>query len=172
MPMRRLMLLRHAKAERPRGVADHERPLSRRGRQSSLLVGRYMAEENLVPDLAVVSTALRTRETWELAAAGFWEAVPRRDEPRLYDAPAETILDLVRETEAAVETLAVVGHNPGFHALALLLAAEAPERLAEKFPTGALAVLEFVAGDWRAIAAGEGRVERFVTPASIAAHGV
>ena len=68
--MRRLLLLRHAKAERSQpGGRDHDRILSKRGRNDAAAVGAYLVRHRLVPDRALVSTSARTRETWTLVAA-------------------------------------------------------------------------------------------------------
>ena len=61
--MRRLMLLRHAKSNWPAGVADRDRPLAARGREAAPLIGGYLAEELLLPDLVLISPARRTVET-------------------------------------------------------------------------------------------------------------
>ena len=73
--MRRLMLLRHAKSAWPDGVDDHERPLAKRGRTACALMGRYMVDEALLPDLTIVSTARRARESWELVRPAFGQDI-------------------------------------------------------------------------------------------------
>lgn len=166
--MRRLMLLRHAKADRPAGVRDEERALSPRGRDSSAEVGAYMARHGLRPDLAVVSPSTRTRETWTLLAPAFGKSPPARFEERLYEADAEDIIDVARETPGKVHTLLVVGHNPGFHEVANTLIAsgdvEARERLNERFPTAALVVIDLPFDDWTRIHRASGRLDRFIAP--------
>ena len=69
--MRRLMLLRHAKAVPQGSMADEERPLAVRGRRDTPLIGKFAVSRGLVPDLALVSSSVRTRVTWELFAAAF-----------------------------------------------------------------------------------------------------
>lgn len=169
--MRRLILLRHAKSDWPEGMADVDRPLSGRGRKAAPRMAAYMASEHLVPDLAVVSPALRARETWELVAPALGEAVPTQREPRIYEAPANAILEVVRETAATVRTLFLVGHNPGFSDLARLLVGHgdryAYARLTHKFPTAGLAVVDFDVEDWSEVAERGGRLDRFVTPKSL-----
>jgi phosphohistidine phosphatase len=166
--MLRLMLLRHAKSAWPEGVDDHERPLAGRGKAAAPVMGRYMAAQGLVPDLAVVSTARRAQETWALASAAFAQEIKRRDEKRIYEASAQTILGVIRKTPARVKTLLLVGHNPGFEELAQMLAHDGePDAIAlirKKYPTGALAVIDFEVERWNEVAAGEGKLERFVTP--------
>ena len=69
--MRRLLLLRHAKAERSQpGGRDHDRVLAARGRADAKKLGAYLARHAFVPDRALVSTSARTRETWAQVAAG------------------------------------------------------------------------------------------------------
>jgi phosphohistidine phosphatase len=164
------MLLRHAKSDWPDGVDDHARPLAKRGRQASPVMGGYMAAQGLVPDLAVISTARRTQETWELVRPAFARPVAQRDEPRIYEAAAGTILEIIRETESGIHALLLVGHNPGLQDLALKLIGQAsgPDmaRLREKYPTAGLAVIDFPAGTWREVTAA-GRLERFETPRSV-----
>ena len=170
--MRRLMLLRHAKSDWPGGVDDAERPLAQRGRQASPGMGRYMADEGLRPDLAIVSTARRARETWELARPAFLENIVERHEPRLYEARANAILDVIHETESGVHALLLVGHNPGFHDLALKLIGKAKQAdlalLRRKYPTAGLVVIDFDVERWGEVSEGLGRLDRFETPKSAA----
>ena len=85
--MLRLLLLRHAKSDWPDGVDDHDRPLAERGRRAGPLMARYMTGEGLIPDLALISTARRTRETWELLRPVIGNGIRWREEPRIYEAP-------------------------------------------------------------------------------------
>jgi phosphohistidine phosphatase len=170
----RLMLLRHAKSEKAEpGMHDHERVLNPRGRNDTPRIGAYMARHALVPDRVIVSTARRTRETWERLAAVFPTPPPVSFDKRLYDCRAETLIAIVRETGRAVRSLLVIGHNPGLHDAARLLIAsgdvEARERLNEGLPTAGLAVIDFAAEDWRKLHPHGGRLERFVSPRSLAA---
>jgi phosphohistidine phosphatase len=170
----RLMLLRHAKAEKAEaGASDHARRLNARGLSDTDLIGAYIARHELIPDAAIVSTAARTRETWERLVAALPEAPPVTFDDRLYNAGTQAILTLVKTTVPAVRTLLVIGHNPGMHDLARLLIAtgdvEARERLNEGLPTTGLAVIDFAGKDWRKLHPHGGRLERFVTPRSLAA---
>jgi phosphohistidine phosphatase len=166
--MRRLILLRHAKSTHPGGLPDIDRPLAPRGRDAAALMGRYLADEQLFPDLALVSPARRTRETWDLVAPALGD-VPVRFEPRIYEAPGERLLAVIREIDASVRGLLVLGHNPGLEDLAQRVVGHGDRyafaRLAQKFPTAALAVLDFPVEDWRAAASA--RLDRFVTPKAL-----
>jgi len=167
---RRLMLLRHAKSAWP-DVPDHERPLARRGRRDAPGAGAWLRRAGYLPDLVVCSTARRARETWQLAAAELGASPPVRFEPRVYQASADELLGLVRETSADVAALLVVGHEPTMRALTLLLAGSAAdgsapgplERVTLKFPTAAIAVLTFNGG-WSDLAAGEAELASFLVP--------
>ncbi|MEK1891237.1 MAG: histidine phosphatase family protein [Phyllobacterium sp.] len=169
--MRRLILFRHAKSEWPAGVADDKRPLAKRGRRTAPLMGAFLARENLLPDLALVSTARRAMETWELAYAEFGSKVAWKAEPRLYDAPVSALFDIVRQMPSNIRTLMLVGHNPGFEVFAGQLTTEGPEldlsRLREKLPTAAIAVIDFNIDGWKAIDAEHGVLKRFETPRSV-----
>src|ERR1700761_184691 len=123
---RRLVLLRHAKSDWP-DVADHERPLAKRGRRDAPVVGRWLGEAGFAPDAVVCSTARRARQTWELVSTGLAEAAPGvspvvRFEPRVYEAAVLGLLMLVREFDDAWRTAMIIGHNPGLAGLATGLA--------------------------------------------------
>jgi phosphohistidine phosphatase len=167
--MRRLLLLRHAKAERSQpGGRDHDRVLAKRGRADAKKLGAYLARHAFVPDRAVVSTAARTRETWELLAAAFDKAPPASFDDRIYNASPQIILQAIKDTGSKTNTLLVIGHNPGLQELAAMLIAsgdiDARERLGEEFPTSALAAISFATEDWSGVHSRGGRLEHFVTP--------
>lgn len=170
--MRRLMLLRHAKATALPGGRDHERPLAPRGREAAPRLGAYLRDEQLFPDLALVSSARRTQETWDLVRPALGE-VETRSESRIYEAPAARLLAVAQEVEPACRTLLMVGHNPGFSDLARLLVGHGDRyafaRLSEKYPTAGLAVIDFPVESWREIGPRGGRLDRFVTPKTLGA---
>jgi len=154
--MSRLILMRHGKAEIAGATGgDPERPLAARGRAQAAETASWLSQAGLRPSLVLVSTALRTRETWDCAGAIF---PGTRVEMRggLYMASAEAMLDEVVVAPSDVETLMIVGHNPGLQELGLRLAAEgdAPPaqlgRVSEGFPPAAAWVFRMRAG--RAVA--------------------
>lgn len=164
---KRLILLRHAKSSWAHDVEDHERPLSGRGVKAAPLMGAWLARNGLVPDLALVSTARRAQQTWALAAPELGKPVKSLDSGAIYEAEAETILAAIRAVKRSVETLIVVGHNPGLEELARLLmkddGGEAGSHLREKFPTAAVAVLS-CAGAWTDLGSHSCALEHFMTP--------
>lgn len=165
---RRLVVLRHAKSAWPEGVPDHERPLAPRGLRDAPAAGRALAEAGCRPDLALCSTAVRARRTWELARARWDAPPPTRFDPRLYGADVPELLDVVRETPDEVGTLLLVGHNPGLEELVLALAVEglgdALDQVRLKFPTSAIAVLTWQGPDWRTLAPGAALLTSMTVP--------
>jgi phosphohistidine phosphatase len=151
---RRLVVMRHAKAE-PAGESDALRELAQRGWDDALEAGRWLADHDLSPDGALVSSAGRATSTWlAVAEGGSFDTEPAYSDG-LYSAGPETALDLVRETAEDVTVLVVVGHNPTMAYLAQLLDDgggddEAGREMARGFPTGALAVFD-VAGPWTSL---------------------
>ncbi len=172
--MRRLLLFRHAKAERALpGTEDQARVLIERGRKDAGKIGAYMAGHAFTPDRVLISPAARTQETWKIASAAFKPAPAAQSAERLYDATGHAILSVIKDAPAAAHTLLVIGHNPGLHELALMLIAsgdvEARERLREKLPTSGLIIIDFAFDDWNKLHPQSGRLERFVSPKTLEA---
>jgi phosphohistidine phosphatase len=181
--VKRLFLLRHAKAvPAEAGGDDHARVLSPRGEADAARMGHAMAEKGYAPERVWCSPAARTRQTWTLVAealvAEALAARPRvmfRDE--IYLATQGALLTLVQKAPADVQTLLLVGHNPGFETLALTLSrddggkAERARRqaLREKFPTTALAVLDLEIAQWADAAPGAGMLADLLTPKTLKA---
>jgi len=180
---RELVLLRHAKSAWP-DKPDHQRPLARRGRRDAPVMGRWLRGTGHVPDQVLCSTARRARQTWQLAQAELGAIPPVSFDDDLYLGSAVQLLDLIRGAPAAARTLLIVGHDPAVPELALMLAAPAPagdaaggseaapaaalDRMRAKFPTAAIAVLQF-GGNWDQLAPGSARLTSFVTPRDLAA---
>jgi phosphohistidine phosphatase len=162
--MRTLLLLRHAKARTDDFGGDAARPLAPRGLRAAARMGDEIAERGWVPDLVLCSTARRARETWDRAAAALRPAPRVAFDEQLYLAPPSRILARVREVDARVATLLVVGHNPGFHELAYDLASAAARDRIGKFPTAALARFELAGGDWAEAGPGALRFVELVAP--------
>ena len=124
--LKRLTLIRHASADQDSDVRDFERPLSRKGQGEAQDMARRFQERNLVPDLILVSAALRTRETADIFAKtlGVAGRLLQADDS-LYLADGEHILTAIRAVGPRVRHLMVIGHNPGISAAAISLAPEA-----------------------------------------------
>ncbi|WP_380168177.1 SixA phosphatase family protein [Jannaschia sp. R86511] len=167
---RRLLIVRHAKAGYPDGVTDHDRPLTERGERDAVALGAWLAAERLVPDVALVSTAARASGTWQLASGALADAeVEVHVERRLYNADADTVLELVREHGGDAHTVAVFGHEPGLSTLARTLAdpdTSDPQELAglsDRFPTAGVVVMR-QRSEWADTALGGVVLSRVVVP--------
>lgn len=167
---RRLLLLRHAKSSwADPGLADFDRPLNKRGVRAAPLMAQYIGAKGLRPDLVFCSAALRTRQTWDLVAAELGGETTVKVLKSLYLASPSRLLAAVRQAPDEVARLMVLGHNPGLERFAAELCGpgsdrKALARLADKFPTCALAVIRFDSEGWSKVARGGGRLERFVVP--------
>lgn len=168
-----LSLLRHAKSkwDPHQSLSDFDRGLNERGRRAAPLMGGYMAEQGLVPDLILCSSARRACETLELVLSQLPDEPKVKHRKDLYLASPGTLLSRIRNVSAKYKWVMVVGHNPGMHALALGLCssgdATARRDLASKFPTAALAVFSFDIDDWARIEQADGHLERFVVPRAL-----
>jgi phosphohistidine phosphatase len=173
--MRRLMLLRHAKTEHdaPSGH-DQDRRLDERGRLDAAAIGTWIGRHPPLPDAVLVSTAVRARQTWEIARDAMKNVV-RVHQPRvelldeLYGAEPTQLLRLIRLAEVTDPArLMLIGHNPGMHELALMLAgsgdAAAKKSLEDNLPTAGLAILDFAIDDWNEVAFRRGELVRFTSP--------
>ena len=148
-----LLILRHAKSSwKHAGLADHDRPLNKRGLRDAPRMGRLLRDEGLLPDLIVSSTAVRALATAELAAqaAGCGADVLR--DGRLYLAGPAAIAGVLAEAGGGAERLLVVGHNPGLEELLAALTGRA-----EPLPTAALAEVRLELTAWSALTAADTR---------------
>jgi phosphohistidine phosphatase len=162
--MKKLLLLRHAKSSwEDSSLPDFERPLNERGRRAAPLVGKYMREQGLRPDVVLCSPAKRTRETIALVlkAAGI-ETELRYDE-RIYEASAMRLIEIVSQIEDEKTDAMLVGHNPGMENLLERLTG-----VTERMPTAALARISLNADKWREAAMMGGRLEWFVKAKELA----
>lgn len=163
--LRTLVLLRHAKSDYPPGVADHDRPLAPRGVREGALAGDWLRANAPEIDLVLCSTATRTRET--LARTGIDAQV--RFSERIYDAVPGDVIAEINGVDDGVRTLLVIGHEPVMSQLALGLADpdrsdhEVAERLSQKYPTSALAVLR-ADTPWRELQLGGAALVDFHVP--------
>lgn len=141
--MHMLHLVRHAKSSSGEDLEDHERPLSRRGREAARRVGKHLPKIVGTLDLVLCSSALRTRQTLDLALAGFSPQPRSAMEDELYLATREKLVDRLRRLAEQDGSVLLIGHNPGIHELAIALADTSSPRFralaSGKFPTAAYA---------------------------------
>lgn len=143
--MKTLLILRHAKSSwREAGLADHERPLNKRGKRDAPRMGRLLREEELVPDLIISSSAVRARKTAQLVieASGYGHEL--RLERELYAAEPEAYLEVLQALPETVASVMVVGHNPGLEELLELLIGDW-----QRLPTATLAQVALELDAWQ-----------------------
>jgi phosphohistidine phosphatase len=166
-------ILRHGKAaSKSTKGDDHGRALTARGRRQSAEVATYVAQKlssgTAAPDMVVSSSAARARATAEPVHAALGDGVPMDIEPELYGADADDVVDRLRLLADDIDGVMIVGHNPTFQDLALLLVSPddgtGHSRLEDGFPTAALAVVTFDIPKWGQLAAGGGHLEDFFVP--------
>jgi len=162
-----LTLLRHAKAAPlAPNQADQDRPLTDRGRAAATMAGRTL--RHLGIDHALVSIALRTRETWEIACREMEPPARVIIEPGLYMCRRDQLIARIRAIPPTARNVVIVGHNPCMHDTAMWLAGRvkdpALKAIAFKFPTAAIAVFTLLAPDWQTLSQGGARLDQFLTP--------
>ncbi len=167
--MKILTLLRHAKSDWTDPVArDFDRPLNRRGRKGAVAIGRALRSEGVAFDAVIASPAVRVVETVRDVGESYGRGLEPSYDQGLYLAGPSALLERIHQVDDRVERLLVVGHNPGFEQLALMLSGAGEgrlrEALAEKYPTGTVAVIRFDADRWADVAPGEGTLIRFIRP--------
>jgi phosphohistidine phosphatase len=170
---KRLYVLRHAKSSwDDYAAADHERPLSERGRRAVRTIAAYIEAKGIEPDLVLCSSARRTRETLEGLGLSGTVLV----EHRLYGASADDLLERLRSLGAELRSVMVIGHNPALQMLVLRLAAgersgrgegaEGIEEIRRKLPTGALVTLE-ATDEWAELDVGSAELVDYVRPKAL-----
>ena len=136
----RLLLIRHAKTEQ--GEVDRIRQLTERGRRDAAAIGAWLAANDVVPDLAVVSPATRARQTWDIAAAELDTPPPSVIDDAIYTNNVSDLVGIVRGIDESVQTAAIVGHNPSIE--------EFTSRFGggrDQVPTGSVVVFD-IDGTW------------------------
>ncbi len=163
--MKTLLLMRHAKSSwQDEGLADHDRPLNRRGQRDAPRMGQLLRHQQLLPDTIVCSTAQRAQTTARQVAEAAGYNGPVVLDERLYLATANEILHAVRRLAGAGQTVLVVGHNPGMEQLVSHFAGKT-----EPFPTAALAQLQLEVPAWSQVdAQTPGRLAKLWRPRDLA----
>ena len=172
--MRRLFLIRHAKAEPAFGQDDYERALADRGRNDARRIASMLADRDLLPEVLIHSGALRTKQTAEIFSAQWPRRVELQEEFGLYDATRDMLFERARALSDSVESVGFVGHNPGVGELAAALAGYGSNhelrRIAFKYPTCGVAVIDFEVSAWDDLSRKAGLLALFLTPAELEAE--
>lgn len=142
--MKEILVLRHAKSSwSDSGLSDHDRPLKKRGLRDAPRIGELLAEQDLVPDVILCSTAVRARQTAERVRGSCGREVPLHFTKELYLAGPGSYLDLLAQLPDTTRRAMVVGHNPGLEELITVLTEED-----ETLTTAALAWIQLAVKTW------------------------
>ncbi len=168
--MKTLGLFRHAKSDwHDARARDFDRPLNARGRRGAALMGLHIAAHGTGWQRIIASPAVRAAETIELSGKAAGRSFPIIWDRRIYLASSATLLDLLHEQDNGVQALLMVGHNPGLEDLIFDLVPDdgsSPlrDRVEEKFPTAAFAVLEIDADRWTDVREASARLVHLTRP--------
>ena len=172
--MKRLLLLRHAKSDWSVALPDHLRQLNPRGQQAATRMGRFIQDEGLTPERVLCSPATRAAETWRLVQPSLNPPPQVETIETLYDfGGGNALLSAIRSHGGDANSLMLVGHNPAMEGLADMLSGsgdpDALASLARKYPTAALAVIDFDIDNWEDIEPSIGTLVSFTRPKELAA---
>jgi phosphohistidine phosphatase len=165
--VRTVVLLRHGKSSwSDSTLADVDRPLAPRGKRASRKLARYIQRKRIQPALVLCSPSRRTRQTLEAVEASLGKRCAVEVDPQLYGASEQELLERLHALPESVSSVMLIGHNPGLHNLALVLASQGADlpQLEEKFPTGALATLVVRSESWTALGPGAAELVDYVVP--------
>jgi phosphohistidine phosphatase len=165
--VRTVILLRHGKSSWSNStLADIDRPLAPRGERASKSIAKYMRRKRIRPALVLCSTSVRTRQTLEAIQPALGKSCRVEFLAELYAAAERGLLERIQALPESASSVMLIGHNPGLHDLALVLASRGAElpQLKEKFPTGALATLVVQSDSWAALRPGDAELVDYVVP--------
>jgi phosphohistidine phosphatase len=172
--MRRLFLVRHAKAEGHNRTSDIERQLVERGHIESACLGAWLRENNLIPKAALVSPSQRTCETFTSLIQTLGQTPQLIRAPRLYNADVATIMDEIHSAPDEFEDLMLIGHNPAISDIADLLvghgALELRTMIALGFPTAGIAIITFADEHWHDVKTKSGTITHVTSGGRLREH--
>jgi len=162
--MKTLLLLRHAKSSwKDAGLQDFDRPLNERGKKAAEMMGRFIKNKQVAPDLLLSSPAIRARETIEIVIETAKLKSELRYDERIYEASPLRLLEVVSQIEEERKIVVLVGHNPGMEELLKLLT-----DCVEHMATGTLAKIDFKAAGWDDVLNEKGGLDWIVSPKELA----
>jgi phosphohistidine phosphatase len=156
--MKKLLLIRHAKAEKETATKDFDRPLKYIGMQDAAFMADRIVDEHLVPQVIITSPALRTKTTAEIFTDHLKLANPTSNKA-IYEASQQTWLKTINQLPAEYDFIGIVGHNPGISQILYYLTGEARE-----VHTTTTALIEFETDLWAAISEDTGKLTYYSSP--------
>jgi len=156
--MKKLLLIRHSKAEKETSVKDIERPLKYIGIQDAVFMAERLKEKGLKPQLIITSPALRTKTTAEIFADHFSLPDPETKKA-IYEASQQTLLRVINKLPDQYDFIAFVGHNPGIAQILYYLTGEIRE-----VHTSTVALIDFDTNDWASVSGDTGKLVYYSSP--------
>lgn len=156
--MKKLLLIRHAKAEKDTTIKDIDRPLKYTGIQDARFMADRLRDDSIIPQYLVTSPSLRTKTTAEIFADQLSLPEPVIDRS-IYEASQQTLLDVVNKLPNKYDFVALVGHNPGIGYLLYYLTGQIRD-----VHTCTVAVIEFDTNDWAHVSGETGKLAYFSGP--------
>jgi phosphohistidine phosphatase len=156
--MKKLLLVRHAKAVHDNAFKDFERPLTERGIKDAELMAERLLKEKIVPQKLITSSALRTLATADIFSQFLSLSKPKEDN-RIYEASRITLLDVINGFDDKHDFIGVVGHNPTIEDITRYLT-----KIPVGFPTCGIALIEFAFDNWEMISGGTGMLKWHSSP--------
>lgn len=156
--MKKLLLIRHAKATHDTGYEDFERPLKKSGLTDAAMIAARLREDGIVPQIIVTSPALRAQSTANVMAEHLSLAQPQT-EMKIYDASQAALLAVVESLPDKYDFIALAGHNPGFSELLAYLTENV-----RNMETSAAALITFDVDSWKEISHGMGKLAYYTAP--------
>ncbi len=167
-----LTLMRHAKSSwEDYSQSDMDRPLAPRGKKDAPLMGKYLAENDLLPDLVLCSPAQRTRETLARLQNALSRPLNVKFDQMIYSAGmGHGLIPLLHNMDNDFNHTMIVGHNPAMQELVLSLINwttdndETRQKLSQKFSTGTIVSMTFEGDSWTSVNLGKGQLTHFAAP--------
>ncbi|GAA3984655.1 SixA phosphatase family protein [Mucilaginibacter dorajii] len=156
--MKKLLLIRHAKATHESGYADFDRPLKESGKQDAKTMAQVIKGQSIIPQVIITSPALRTQTTADIFANQLQLATPGTDK-RIYEASEQTWVRVINDLPNGHDFIAIVGHNPGISQALYYLTGQVRD-----LPTCAVAFINFDNDDWQSITEEDGHLAFFDSP--------
>jgi phosphohistidine phosphatase len=156
--MKKLLLVRHAKATHESGYADFDRPLKESGKEDAKMMAQIIKGQSIIPQFIITSPALRTQTTAVIFANQLQLAAPGTDK-RIYEASEQTWVRVINDLPNEHDFIAVVGHNPGISQALYYLTGQVRD-----LPTCAVALINFDNDEWQSITEEDGHLAFFDSP--------
>jgi phosphohistidine phosphatase len=158
--MKKLLLIRHAKATHETGFIDFERPLKPLGLQDAAIMADRVKEQGIVPQMLVASPALRTLSTANVFSQHL-DLPQAKELSGIYEASEEQLIDIISGLDDEKDFVGLVGHNPGIAQVLYYLSGEVKD-----VQPGAVALIKFDTDSWTSIGSKSGKLIFYDTPNS------